>query len=158
MSNHDWTADFLGMTLDFSNCPWLEFAAGEAQAGVREDTRPGHSNPRVDEYLRTVGLGDDETAWCSAFVNWSVTQAGIPGTGRANARSWLHWGEAIVDCRLGAVAVFSRGSSSWKGHVSFYVGDNGGNLLCLGGNQSNAVCVRPYARSRLLGLRWPAGR
>src|SRR5437773_1706606 len=63
-----WTGGFLRMTLDFSNCPWLEFAAAEAQAGVREDTRPGQSNPRVDEYLRTVGLSDDDTPWCSAVL------------------------------------------------------------------------------------------
>jgi len=37
------------------------------------------------------------------------------------------------------------------------VGADGGDLLCLGGNQSNAVCVRPYPWSKLLGLRWPAG-
>ncbi|HET9319482.1 MAG TPA: TIGR02594 family protein [Bryobacteraceae bacterium] len=157
MSHHDLSAEFLNMLLDYSRCPWLEYAASEVRAGVREDTRPGHSNPRIDEYLSTVGMGDDDTPWCSAFVNWSMMQAGIPGTGKANARSWLHWGTAIVDCRLGAVAVLSRGNNNWQGHVTFYVGDNGANLLCLGGNQGNAVCVRPYARTRLLGMRWPFG-
>ena len=151
----DPTGTFLALTLDFSACPWMVHATREAGAGVREDERPRRSNPRVNEYLRTVGLSDDETPWCSAFVNWCMGQAGMAGTGRGNARSWLHWGTPIADCRLGAVAVFRRGQDRSRGHVAFYVGDAGGQLLVLGGNQGNRVCVLGYDRGRLLGLRWP---
>jgi uncharacterized protein (TIGR02594 family) len=152
----DPTSDFLALTLDFTGCPWLKFAAGEAEAKVEEDTGRGRSNPRIDQYLATVGLSDDATPWCSAFVNWCMRQAGIAGTGRGLARSWLHWGVPIADCRLGAVAVFRRGSNPAFGHVAFYVGDQSSKLLVLGGNQGNAVNVKPYDRDRLLGLRWPA--
>jgi uncharacterized protein (TIGR02594 family) len=151
----DYTSRFLSLNLDYSNCPWLQYAANEAQANVREVVGSG-SNPRVVEYLRTVGFSDDATPWCSGFVNWCMTQASIAGTNRANARSWLQWGVPIVDCRLGAIAVFTRGSSPAQGHVGFYVGLEGSNILVLGGNQSNAVNVKPYAQSRLLSFRWPA--
>ena len=149
------TANFLALNLDFSACPWMVYAALEARAGVREDDRPGRSNPRVNEYLRMVGLSDDETPWCSAFVNWCMGHAGRAGTGRANARSWLHWGTPISDCRLGAVAVFRRGQDRFHGHVAFHVGDAGSQILVLGGNQGGSVCVLGYDRERLLGLRWP---
>jgi uncharacterized protein (TIGR02594 family) len=153
----DLTSEFLALTLDFASCPWMAYAAQEAQAGIREGRKAGLGNPRINEYLRTVGLSDDETPWCSAFVNWCVQQAGLTGTNRGNARSWLHWGGPIVDCRLGAVAVFRRGTNPAKGHVAFYAGDQGSEVLVLGGNQGNAVCVRGYARGRLLGFRWPMG-
>jgi uncharacterized protein (TIGR02594 family) len=161
MAPPNYTADFLAVTLDFSHCPWLRFAVQEARAGVREDLRPGRSNSRVNEYLRTVNLSDDETPWCSAFANWCMGQAGLTGSGRANARSWMTWGGPVVGCRLGSVAVFRRGNSSWRGHVGFYVGDcldqGETSMLVMGGNQDDSVCVKPYPYSRLLGLRWPAG-
>lgn len=152
----DPTSDFLARTLDFDDCPWLKIAALEAEAKVEEDTGRGQSNPRVDRYLATVGLSNDATPWCSAFVNWCMTEAGIGGTGRGLARSWLHWGVPIADHRVGAVAVFRRGSNPTFGHVAFYVGEQTGRLQVLGGNQGNAVNVRPYDQNRLLGLRWPA--
>ena len=63
---------------DFTPFPWMEYALQEY--GTRE-IAGRRSNPRVEEYLRSVGNhGSDETAWCSAFVNWCMEQAGIRGT------------------------------------------------------------------------------
>jgi hypothetical protein len=52
--------------------------------------------------------------------------------------------------------VLSRGKSSWQGHVAFFDREEGGRLVCLGGNQSDRVCFAPYAKSRLLEFRWPS--
>lgn len=41
------------------------------------------------------------------------------------------------------------------GHVGFLVGETDGDVLLLGGNQSDAVTVAAFPKSRLLGLRWP---
>jgi hypothetical protein len=43
------------------------------------------------------------------------------------------------------------------GHVGFIVGtDARGNLMVLGGNQSNAVSIAPFAKSRATGYYWPS--
>jgi hypothetical protein len=35
------------------------------------------------------------------------------------------------------------------------VGTRAGQVLLLGGNQDDTVCVKGYPLSKLLGLRWP---
>jgi uncharacterized protein (TIGR02594 family) len=142
---------------DNSQFPWMEVAL--AEAGIRE--RPGNRhNPRIIEYFRSVTrrVSDDETAWCSAFANWVMQQIGIEGSGRLNARSWQTWGQTVPNesPHYGAVAVLWRGSPrGWQGHVAFYCGTEGGNMILLGGNQNNSVCLRPYPWNRLLTFRWP---
>lgn len=134
---------------------WLK--AAKKELGVREI--PGReANTRVVEYFKASGHGrivDDETAWCSAFVNWAMAQAGIRGTMALNARSWLHWGKELKVPKKGAVCVFSRGSSGWQGHVGFWVGESGDKIRILGGNQSDGVTIGSYSKSRLIGMRWP---
>ncbi len=141
---------------DFTPFPWMEYAWQEF--GVRE-IRGRRHNSRIVTYLASVGLGHhgDETAWCSAFTNWCIAQAGIRGTRRANARSWLTWGGMCLGVpHYGCVTVLWRGSrNSWKGHVGFYVGNLGNQIFLLGGNQGNAVSIKGYNRNRLLGYRWP---
>jgi hypothetical protein len=51
--------------------------------------------------------------------------------------------------------IFIRGNSNWKGHVGFYVGETAKSIKTLGGNQSNAVNIRHYSKSRVLGFRRP---
>ncbi len=143
--------------VSFGGYPWLEYAFREY--GVRE-TRGRRTTPNIARYLASVGLSGygDETAWCSAFVNWCMEQAGIQGTRRANARSWLNWGGLCLGVPVyGAITIFWRERrTSWKGHVGFYMGRNGNRIELLGGNQGNAVSIREYPASRLLGYRWPA--
>lgn len=141
---------------DFHPYPWMQYALEEY--GQRE-VRGSRSNSRIAAYLRSVGQApDDEIAWCSAFTNWCMEQSNIMGTGRANARSWLNWGNSCAVAGYGAVAVLTRGSrNGWRGHVAFYVGRDGRNLVLLGGNQNNSVCLKEYAASRLLGFRLPVG-
>lgn len=53
----------------------------------------------------------------------------------------------------GCIVVFERQGG---GHVGFVVGkDSAGNLMVLGGNQGDAVNIRPFAMSRVSGYRWP---
>jgi uncharacterized protein (TIGR02594 family) len=137
------------------DAPWMAIARKEI--GTKEVTGSKH-NPRILEYHQATSLKakDDETAWCSSFANWVMAQAGVEGTNRANARSWLDWGKKIEKPVPGAVVVFWRNSpTSWEGHVGFYVGEEGNNVLVLGGNQSNGVNVAKYPKSQLLGYRMP---
>ncbi len=142
--------------------PWMPIAEGEK--GVSEVPGMGN-NSRVLEYLNaTTNLGPsarskDETPWCSAFVNWCVSQAGLKGTRSALARSWLEWGIPITTPRRGCIVIFTR--NKIFGHVGFYIGETEKDILVLGGNQENPqthlyqVSEKYYSKSALLGYRIP---
>lgn len=136
---------------------WMPIAL--AEEGVKEF--PGNGdNPRVVEYLRSTNLSaahynNDETAWCSAFVNWCVERSGFEGTDSASARSWQNWGRKLEVPRRGCIVVFSRPPNPWEGHVAFYVGETSTHIKVFGGNQSDAVNVSKYPKSRLLSYRLP---
>lgn len=129
----------------------------ESQLGVEENTSTSEHNPRILSYAREIGYGgvqDDETAWCSIFANWCALKAGLPYSGKLNARSWLDVGTSTTQPQPGDVVVFWRDSpNSWTGHVAFYVGHGNGVINVLGGNQANRVCVMAYRSDRLLGYR-----
>jgi uncharacterized protein (TIGR02594 family) len=135
--------------------PWIPIAL--AELGVKE--YPGdRDNPRIVEYLKSTNLGapynsNDETYWCSAFVNWCIERSGYEGTDSAWARSWLNWGQKVETPRRGCVVVFSREANS--GHVAFYVGETPTEIQVLGGNQSDEVNTSNYPKSRVLGYRLP---
>lgn len=139
--------------------PWMQIANAEARRGVLELAGPA-DNPRIVEYLATTTIDDahrhDATPWCSAFVNWCLREAGIAGTGLANARSWLYWGQPLQLPQLGCVAVFSSPRGPAAGHVGFYFSEyKSEHVLVLGGNQDNRVRRAAIERGRLLGYRWP---
>lgn len=142
-----------------NQAPWWPFVLGEL--GVKE--RAGDAdNPRILEYLRTTTLPEsmieDETAWCSAAANWCMKQAGIPGTGKANARSWLEWGSMMIEPVYGCIVVLWRESPQSKlGHVGFYVGHSATSIYLAGGNQNNEFSIAPYPKARVLAFRWPKG-
>lgn len=134
--------------------PWFDIA--KAEIGVREI--PGEQdNPRIVEYQQATSLRatDDETPWCASFVNWCLQQAGIAGTNSAAARSFLQWGREIPQPVEGCIVVLKRGNSSWQGHVGFYVGAIGDRVNLVGGNQGNAVSIKGFKRSDVLGYRMP---
>jgi len=130
---------------------WREFGQAE-YAGRRQ-------NPRIIELFREVGhaqIESDEVAWCAAFCGACLERAGIRSTRSLLARSYLDWGQQLEKPRAGAIAVFRRGNDPTKGHVGFWLAETDEDILLLGGNQSNAVSVVRYPKSRLLSLRWPS--
>ena len=101
-----------------------------------------------------VGFDPVGDAWCAGFVNGTLKKAGIQGTGKDNARSFLAWGQPTSNPKKGDIVVLWRGSpGSWKGHVGYYYGTSGDNVLILGGNQNNQVSIETYPKSRVLGYR-----
>ena len=137
--------------------PWLAHAL--ESVGIRE--RPGReSHPLIAEGFALVGLSgadDDRVAWCSAVMCAWMERAGCRSTRRADARSWLGWGEPSGP-KLGAVAVLWRGSrDDWRGHVGLLLhsASDTARVLLVSGNAGNAVSVGWYARERVLGYRWP---
>jgi uncharacterized protein (TIGR02594 family) len=139
--------------------PWIPIAL--AELGQAEVPGPG-SNPRIVEYLRSTSLNRteasrDETAWCSAFVNWCVERAGFAGTDSAWALNWQHWGRPSDPPRIGCITVITRDPDC--GHVGFYLGEKlvegARRVTLLGGNQGNRVCAADFPRERVVAFREP---
>lgn len=111
---------------------------------------------------RVLGIkyNADSVPWCGLFAAWCVHQAGLRPPGISiRAKAWADWGDAVsmVATRppLGAIAVFGRDGG---GHVGFVESVNtDASLNIIGGNQSDEVNVRRFARNRLIALRWPKG-
>ena len=137
---------------------WLAFARKELESDI-EEVRGTRHNPKILQYHATTTLRahQDETAWCSSFVNWCITQADLKGTDRANARSWLSWGVPLSQPKKGAVAVFWRGKSNdgVTGHVGFYLEDSGSTVKLLGGTQGDRVSMKDQTMKKFLGFRFP---
>jgi uncharacterized protein (TIGR02594 family) len=137
---------------------WIQIA--EREIGVKENTSKTEHNPRVIEYHATTGgFKDDETPWCSSFVNWVMKKAGHGGTNSAAAVSWKNWGQKVDEPAYGAIAVidWDGPGPGWKGHVGFVVGKQGSSILLLGGNQANAVNVKTFGTSKVVAYVYPSG-
>lgn len=139
------------------SCPsWIKIAKKEL--GVKEIAGK-EANPQILAYHRATMLSanSDEVAWCSAFVNWVMREAGIKGTGSALARSWLKWGRRLKYEEPGCIVVLERGGSKWQGHVGFYIGKgkDPSFIKILGGNQNDQVSIEEFSRHRILGFRMP---
>ena len=156
----------------FSSVPtWLRIARAELKKGVKEVYGEKH-NADIMNYIRTCTniyetdaqkryterTGDQGVKWCSAFVNWCITQAGMVGTNNARALSWLDWGKS-TEPKPGAI-IITQGSSAR--HVAFVDRVNG-ELKMLGGNQQkssgggdyNQISIRPINDNVVVGYRWP---
>lgn len=129
-----------------------------SQYGVKEIAGSQH-NPTIVQYSKDIGYGgivDDETAWCSIFMNWCALKAGLERSKKLNAKSWLKVGEEVTEPVAGDVVIFWRESPhSWKGHVAIYINHNeaGNRVYCLGGNQNNRVQISTYPNVRVKGYR-----
>ena len=128
-----------------------------AEFGIREIPGNQH-NPRILEYIRSTDLArypslPDETDWCAAFVNWCVEKVGLPSTNSAVVSPWRNWGIKPPALRRGCVITF-RWDDGWD-HISFYLGDIGNYVVCLGGNQSDAVWISVYHKKYVTSFRVP---
>lgn len=122
-------------------------------------------NPQILAMLRLDGaqVNDDETAWCSAFVNYIAWLMNLPRSRQLNARSWLDVGIPIQlsEAKPGwDVCIFWRGSrDAATGHVAFFSSSilyeisTPKTIMVLGGNQGDKVSIAGYPAERLLGVR-----
>lgn len=140
--------------------PWIEKA--REYIGTKEIVGAKH-NPVVlalwEKAFAATGqknwIKDDETPWCGGFVGGVFAECGlekhIPKL-FPRAREWANVGTKLSEPAYGCVVVFSREGG---GHVGFCVGvDKNNNLLILGGNQGNTVCIKPFTRRRVIAYRW----
>jgi uncharacterized protein (TIGR02594 family) len=138
--------------------PWLVIA--QAEMGVHELPGSG-THPRIAEYYKATNIGgmpeDGATPWCSAFMCWVMEKASYKSPRRANARSWLDWGQSLEEPKPGCVAVLWRGvPDAATGHVCLWIGPyQHDKFFALGGNQGNQVSHQLYGTGRVLSYRWP---
>jgi len=140
---------------------WMDIARGEM--GQRE-IAGSRDNARIVEYhdTTTLSANDDETPWCSSFVNWTMEKAGYKGTDSAAAVSWTNWGDKVSGGlsggREGDIVVI-KNRSSGQHHVGFLVSQGNGQFTLLGGNQSNSVKESTFSTStyEVLAVRRPPG-
>lgn len=128
-----------------------------SQVGIKEIAGK-KDNPEVLKYFNSIGFDGfklkDETAWCSAFMNWVMKESNNEITGKLNARSWLNVGISVENPCIGDIVVLWREKpSSWKGHVGLFIRETKNWIYVLGGNQSNQVKISAYPKSRLLSYR-----
>lgn len=126
--------------------------------GIREFSGKHSSSPTILFWLRQLipYAKEDEINWCSAFaanvVKTALQLEHIPVD--ASARSWLRYGYPTDKPEMGDMVIFWRNSpESWEGHIAIYIRENSRYVWVLGGNQSNAVSIAPYEKSRVLGYR-----
>ena len=117
------------------------------------------NNPEIVKMFSELGfdwIKDDETAWCSAMLNYFCMKLGYKRSGKLSARSWLSVGTEVKVPELGDIVVLWRSNiNSWEGHVGLFISKNEKKNLIyvLGGNQGNMLSIRPYHESRVLGYR-----
>jgi uncharacterized protein (TIGR02594 family) len=141
-----------------------EWAKKEWSANIKELSGKEKNNPRIIWYhsFTTLRATDDETAWCSAFMNAAaIMGGGYPGTRSAAAISWEKYGVEIApeNAQEGDILIFKRkdAQNPQARHVAFfkqaYV-ENGKKVIeCLGGNQSNSVCIAKLKGETLVAVR-----
>lgn len=133
--------------------------------GLKEVAGAAH-NPAIVAMLQLDApwAKDDETPWCSAFVNYIAHLLDQKRSHSLRARSWLEVGTEVdsVDAEPGFhVVVLQRGGGQQPGprvldapgHVGFFAGWDQSDVRVLGGNQGDRVSIAPFPKSRILGIR-----
>lgn len=128
------------------------------ELGISEISGESH-NERILQYAREIGqtwINDDETPWCSVFMNWVALKSGCERSNSAAARSWLNVGFSVQNPEPGDVVVYWRDDpNSHKGHVGIFLGysTDHSRIYTLGGNQGNSVSISAYSASQALDFR-----
>ncbi|QIG74615.1 putative baseplate hub subunit and tail lysozyme protein [Rhizobium phage RHph_I20] len=124
---------------------------------------PGSKNsPVIMTWATELGLDraytGDDVPWCGLFAAICMKRAGRqPVTNPLWALNWSKFGIASPLPSFGDILVKKRKTATgWAGHVTFIVGEDATHYHCLGGNQSDAVCITRIAKKDAYAIRRPA--
>lgn len=94
--------------------------------------------------------------WCGLFAAWCMYSAGVKAPANYfRAGDWSTWGVACTGPVEGCIVTFTR---SGGGHVGMVLGKSAdGNIVVIGGNQGNKVCVEKFPIANATAFRWPVG-
>ncbi|MDQ9023162.1 TIGR02594 family protein [Acinetobacter sichuanensis] len=123
--------------------------------GLREIVGKQH-NKTILGWIKGLGgwFTDDETPWCGTFVAHCLKTAGVKYPKHwYRALDYVNYGSKLTKPAYGCVAIKTRKGG---GHVCFVVGrdQKTKKLVCLGGNQSNAVSYALYSDGEFQEFRW----
>lgn len=115
------------------------------------------NNAEILKWAAEIGVEreytDDAVPWCGLYVAVIAKRAGkILPKNPLWALNWANFGTETDTPMLGDVLTFKREGG---GHVAIYVGEDDTAFHCLGGNQSDQVCVTRIKRDRLFKTRRP---
>jgi uncharacterized protein (TIGR02594 family) len=139
---------------------WLQ--AGIKLIGTREGAGARDNKVLIDWAKQEGGdiaaaYTHDSIPWCALFADHCLTLAGIKGPGTLWA---LDFAGKWPSIRLSgpAVGAFAPMLRDGGGHIIQVAGrDQHGNIMGLGGNQSDQVSIVPFPLSRLnKGFWWPS--
>ncbi|HSI41760.1 MAG TPA: phage tail length tape measure family protein [Xanthobacteraceae bacterium] len=102
--------------------------------GLNENGSAGAINALLGQ-SGTPQLDARTQAWCAAYANAVLGQSGMAGTGSNMASSFLNWGQATSSPSLGDIVNLRPQAAGSSGHVGFFAGMQGNNVLVNGGNQ-----------------------
>lgn len=131
-------------------------------AGTAEKPGKGN-NPMVEKWIKEAatwllddGADDSTVAWCGCFRGHIGIET-MTGTPPAHYRAlnWSLWGVAVPLARPSA---WRRGDTlvmprTGGNHVTLLDRVEGSTVYCLGGNQSDKVCIAPFALARVKFVR-----
>ena len=125
--------------------------------GLKEIVGRKH-NPVILEWVKELDgwFTDDETPWCGTFVAICLKRAS-----RSYPEHWYRalayedYGTRLAKPAYGCIGTMGR---SGGGHVVFVVGEtkDGKYLVGHGGNQSNAVNLMKFPKTRFTAWIWPS--
>jgi uncharacterized protein (TIGR02594 family) len=122
------------------------------------------NNPIIMSWAKELGADvahvyiADEIPWCGLFMAYIAKKASKQVVKSPLwALNWGNFGQYIPTPMLGDVLVFTRKTPTGKtaGHVALYVGEDSTHYHCLGGNQSDKVCITRIEKDRLYTARRP---
>lgn len=121
---------------------------------------PGNlDNPVILDWARELGgyqkdiFTHDSVPWCGLFMAYITTKAGYkPPKKWEAAISWRTFGVEAPKPGLGDIMVLSRKGGN---HVAQYVCEDTTHYHLHGANQSNAVNISKFPKSRLVSARRP---
>lgn len=124
--------------------------------GLKEIVGSAH-NKTILSWVKNLSgwFTTDEVPWCGTFVAQCLKEAG-----RGYPKHWYRalayadYGTRLSKPAYGSIGVMGRKGG---GHVTFIVGEtnDGKYLVGLGGNQSNAVNLMKFPKSRFTAWVWP---
>lgn len=129
---------------------------GLKHVGLKEIVGPKH-NQTILDWIKNLGgwFTDDETPWCGTFIAQCLKEAkrGYPKHWY-RALAYESYGTRLAKPAYGCIGVMAR---TGGGHVTFIMGEtkDGKYLVGLGGNQSNAVNLMKFPKSRFTAFVWP---
>lgn len=114
----------------------------------------------LDSFMQASGtwkkLSVKDTAWCAAFANAAIIEAGGKGTGSNLASSFLNWGQGTSKPNPGDIVVLKPQAPGASGHVGFLVGYKDGKVQLFGGNQSKGANVKSFGADQVVAYRTDA--